>query len=350
MDNQKDLIESVLQDYGLNPATMSYSMIIDGLINRTWKIEIDQDAYILQQVNTEVFVRPTDIATNIRMISAYLQKVNPDYLFVAPIPSRSGETMMQREGVGYFRIFPFVRDSHTKNVVHTPAQAYEAAFQFGRFTESLHGFDANVLNDTIPGFHDISKRHADFLAAVELGNPTRILHAHALILKLQSYASIVDEYRSIQANPEFRLRVTHHDTKISNVLFDSQDHGVCVIDLDTVMPGYFISDLGDMMRTYLCPVSEEEQDFTKIYIRDDFYRAIVQGYQDGMKGQLSQAEGKAYFYAGKFMIYMQALRFLTDYLQNDRYYGARYPEHNFNRAGNQATLLERLMEKEYLLG
>jgi Ser/Thr protein kinase RdoA (MazF antagonist) len=154
--------------------------------------------------------------------------------------------------------------------------------------------------------------------------------------------SIVDEYEVCKTR--LKTRCTHHDTKISNVLFDEFNKGLCVIDLDTVMPGYFISDVGDMMRTYLCPVSEEEKDFSKITVRKDFYDAIVNGYLSEMGAELSDIE-KIYFHdAGKFMIYMQAIRFLTDHLNDDIYYGAKYPGHNFIRAGNQITLLQRLME------
>ena len=132
-------------------------------------------------------------------------------------------------------------------------------------------------------------------------------------------------------------------------MFDKEGKGLCVIDLDTVMPGYFISDVGDMMRTYLSPVSEEERDFSKIIVRDEFYKAIVQGYFNEMKGELTDTEKNYFFYAGKFMIYMQALRFLTDHLNGDIYYGAKYPGQNFIRAQNQLVLLERLMEKKEAL-
>src|SRR6185295_7768404 len=137
---------------------------------------------------------------------------------------------------------------------------------------------------------------------------------------LFSHNDILSVYQQIVTDKEFRLRVTHHDTKINNVLFDKDEKGICVIDLDTVMPGYFISDVGDMMRTYLSPVSEEETDFEKIRVRDELYRAIVQGYYNEMKDELTGTEKKHFFYAGEFIIYMQAIRFLTDYLNDDIYY------------------------------
>jgi Ser/Thr protein kinase RdoA (MazF antagonist) len=169
------------------------------------------------------------------------------------------------------------------------------------------------------------------------------------VRELVLHSDIVTEYRRIQNDPQFKLRVTHHDTKISNVLFDQWGKGLCVIDLDTVMPGYFISDVGDMMRTYLSPVSEEEKDFTRIQVRDEFYKAIVRGYYTQMKDELTSAEKNHFFYAGQFMIYMQALRFLTDHINEDVYYGARYPGQNLVRAGNQLRLLECLLEKEATL-
>jgi Ser/Thr protein kinase RdoA (MazF antagonist) len=163
------------------------------------------------------------------------------------------------------------------------------------------------------------------------------------------HQSIVAEYERLMHSESFKIRVTHHDTKISNVLFDAGDNSVCVIDLDTVMPGHFISDVGDMLRTYLSPYGEEEQDFSKIQIRDDYFDAIVRGYLGEMNTELTDAEKNAFVFAGKFLIYMQAVRFLTDYLNNDVYYGVRYEGHNLVRAQNQAELLQRLCEREGVL-
>jgi aminoglycoside phosphotransferase (APT) family kinase protein len=171
------------------------------------------------------------------------------------------------------------------------------------------------------------------------GNKERIREASGLIQSAREHYRIVETYAKIRQDPDFHLRVTHHDTKISNVLFDAQGKGICVIDLDTVMPGHFISDVGDMMRTYLSPASEEEKDFSKLEVRPDFYRAIREGYLEEMGGQMTLGEKRHFFFAGEFLIYMQALRFLTDYLDNDIYYGRSYENHNLVRAGNQLALL-----------
>ncbi len=337
---------SVLPEYGIEEEMLRVVPFGSGLINHTWKIELPGREFILQKINEDVFKEPEQIAQNIRMIADYLKTHHPGYKFVAPITTNDGKEMMYRERAGFYRLFPFVADSHTIDVVETPQQAYEAAAQFGSFTRLLSGFDASKLNITIPCFHDLTLRYQKFLKTIEHGNRRRVLESEELIKTLIRHSDIVTEYGNICSNPEFKLRVTHHDTKISNVLFDANDKGLCVIDLDTVMSGYFISDVGDMMRTYLSPVSEEEKDFDKIIIRDEFYKAIANGYYHEMEEELTDTEKKYFFYAGKYMIYMQAIRFLSDHLVNDVYYGAKYPDQNFYRAKNQAVLLQRLLEKE----
>ncbi len=133
-------------------------------------------------------------------------------------------------------------------------------------------FPVEKLQITLPDFHNLTLRYHQFLTALKQGNKERLRESADLIDLIQSNKNIVDTYENILQNSSFKLRVTHHDTKISNVLFDDNDEGLCVIDLDTVMPGYFISDVGDMMRTYLSPVNEEEKDFSKIEIRENYFQ------------------------------------------------------------------------------
>ncbi len=340
-----DIMHSVLASYGFNKDSYTIERFGNGLINDTCLLKKEDQKYILQRVNKAVFTNPFLIAENIEKIRSYLSKTDDAYFFTSPCRSSDGETMVCVED-NYYRMFPFVKDSNTIDVVQTPKQAFEAAAQFSRFTRVLSGMDINSLNITLPSFHDLGLRYRQFLEALEHGNKDRIVEAAGLVQQLKGHSDIVNEYNSILQNDAFRQRVTHHDTKISNVLFDKNSKGLCVIDLDTVMPGYFISDVGDMMRTYLCPVSEEEKDFSKIEIREDFYFAIVNGYKSFMDVELTDTEKQYFFYAGKFMIYMQALRFITDYISDDVYYGARYPKHNLVRATNQSILLQRLLEKE----
>jgi Ser/Thr protein kinase RdoA (MazF antagonist) len=334
--------QQVLEAYGLEGAVAE--PFGSGLINRTWKVAAGGRQYILQRINEQVFKEPQNIADNIRAVAGYLKANHPEYFFVAPLPALSGTDTVQKEG--WFRLFPFVAGAHAKEVVASPAEAFEAARQFGRFTRLLANFDVQQLKTTIPQFHDLSLRYRQFEAARDAGDQERRKSCSDEIRIVQEKNSIAKEYDRIVSESAFRLRVTHHDTKISNVLFDAGGRGLCVIDLDTVMPGYFISDLGDMMRTYLSPVSEEETDFSKIEVRPAFYKAVVDGYFGEMKEELNSGEQEHVFYAGEFMIYMQALRFLTDHLNNDRYYGAQYPGHNLLRARNQLVLLERLQQQK----
>lgn len=343
-----EILDNVLACYGFNNDDHTTESFGSGLINNTCLVTRGDEKYILQRVNDNVFKNPFLIAENIDRIAAYLKRFAPDYYFTTPLKTQDGRSLIKM-AEGYYRIFPFVKNSHSIDVVEDPLQAFEAAKQFGLFTKSLSGIDITTINITLPSFHDLALRYDQFLEALQLGNAQRIVQIGTLIDELILHADIVGEYLKIIKNPAFKLRVTHHDTKISNILFDTKGKGACVIDLDTVMPGYFISDVGDMMRTYLSPVSEEESDFSKIAVREDYYAAIVEGYNVYMSSELTKDEQQRFFYAGKYMIYMQALRFITDYINDDIYYGAKYPEHNRVRGENQITLLRRLMEKETAL-
>lgn len=340
------MLFNVLAAYGLAERECTVRAFGTGLINHTWKITNGDREYVLQQINQEVFRQPSLIADNMQALAAYLRRYFPEYLFIEPVDALNGSSLVHEEGQGYFRMMPFVRGSHTVDVVEAPGLAYEAARQFGKFTHLLSGFPVGQLHLSLPDFHNLSLRYTQFETALAHGNAGRIREAAAQIDTLRRFRPILATYERIRNHPGFRLRVTHHDTKISNVLFDASGKGLCVIDLDTVMPGYFISDLGDMIRTYLSPVSEEEKDLSRICVREEYFKAIAHGYLDEMKEELSAEEIEHIVYAGQFMIYMQAIRFLTDHLNNDSYYGAKYEGHNLVRASNQITLLQRLIEKE----
>ena len=336
----------ILKAFGFDDASITYVPFGSGLINQTWLIKTKDSEFILQRVNDHVFKQPGDIACNIKMIANFLKQFSPTYLFVPSVKTVDGHELYHEVGKGYYRMMPFVAGSHTIDAVENVKQAYEASRQFALFTYNLKDFDSQKLKVTLADFHDLSIRYQQFLDALNNGNKQRISESAKEINFLKKHKNVVDEYENIKINPAFKQRVTHHDTKISNALFDEHDNGLCVIDLDTVMPGLFISDVGDMLRTYLSPVSEDETDFTKIEVRVDYFKAIADGYLSIMQHELTQAELSRFVFAGKFLIYMHVLRFLTDYLNNDTYYGAKYEKHNLMRSRNQMELYEKLLEKE----
>lgn len=340
------MLNEILASFGLPADRCLVQKLTTGLINRTWKITVEHQEYILQQINTHVFKSPRDISANMLQLSTFLAEHYPDYLFAGPVAATSGDYLVEDAAGDFYRLLPFVKGSHTIDTVSTRQQAFEAARQFGRFTCLLAGFNSEALHYTLPDFHDLALRFRQFEAAYRQAASARLIEANAAIREAFRHQHLVQTYQSIRENSSIPLRVIHHDTKISNVLFDEKDRGLCVIDLDTVMPGYFISDVGDMMRTYLSPVNEEEQDLSKITVREDFFKAVVEGYLAEMAKELTDAEKDLCLYAGKYMIYMQAIRFLTDFLNGDTYYATSYPKQNLVRTQNQFTLLQSYLDAE----
>ena len=311
-----------------------------GLINHTFKLSCNGKEYILQQINSNVFKSPERIAYNLSLIQAYLNQNFPEYLFIGPLPSIKNEFLVLTGDINYYRLFPFVSGSETINFVSNPKEAFEAAKQFGKFSKVLKDFEWTSLRYTLADFHNLDLRFKQFTASVASADPDKALLAATEVNAAYDHSHLVKTYNNIILHKEIPLRVIHHDTKISNVLFDSESNGLCVIDLDTVMPGYFFSDVGDMMRTYLSAANEEETDTSKVSIREEIFMAICEGYLSEMGDILTTREMHYFILAGELMIYMQAIRFLTDFLNNDIYYGSKYPGHNLTRAKNQFKLLE----------
>ena len=338
-------MDNILNSFGLKPNNFQIASFGSGLINYTWKVSGTKRQYILQQINKNVFKTPRDIANNLVQLENYLKQTAPEYLFAAPLPTTSGKYLAEDEG-NYYRLLPFIKNSHTVDFIDEDKQAYEAAKQFGKFTRLLNGFNLQKLKYTLIDFHNLTLRVEQFKMALANADKERLKNAAAEILQVEANIDIAHIYKQLVDGKQIPMRVIHHDTKINNILFDNNNCGLCVIDLDTVMPGYFISDVGDMMRTYLSPANEEERDLNKVQINDDYFIAVYKGYMEEMGGTLTAAEKDLFIYSGKFMIYMQAIRFLTDFLNGDIYYHTQYAGHNLVRTQNQLILLERYLQSE----
>jgi hypothetical protein len=312
----------------------------NGLIHGSFLVSINnKQEFILQELNTTVFKNPHLISSNLALLSKHLLSNNQEPFFPLSINSLSNDPYVIDQHK-YYRLTPYVKGSHSINSCATAEEAYEASFQFGRFTAAFKSFDPAQLRETIPQFHDLAFRWKQFMDALKMGNQQRIKYAKKEIDQIRDYYHIVEKFNKIKSSNSFLERVTHHDTKISNVLFTNDGKGICVIDLDTVMAGYFISDVGDMFRTYLSSANEEEQDLERVEVRKDFYKAIIEGYLIEMQDQMTVEERQNISFAGEFIIYMQALRFITDFINDDIYYGISYELNNYNRTKNQLRLLE----------
>jgi Ser/Thr protein kinase RdoA (MazF antagonist) len=340
MPNQH--IPEIVNQY-LSEATVTHIEVLNsGLINQTWKVTTSVGIFILQRVNHNIFTKPEELALNVEVLGDYLTTHHPHYQFPSYIHTRNGTYVYVTPGAEHFRMLPYIGGSHTIKKISYPEEAYEAAKQFGMFTKNLKGFDLNQLFIPIQSFHDLDLRFSQFQNALIHGNQKRIEFAKNELFVLHGYANLVDLYRRIVTGASFYKRVMHHDTKISNVLFDANRKGLCVIDLDTVMPGYFFSDVGDMIRTYISPVTEDETSLEKIEVRRDVFEAMAEGYLSQMGDELSSEEKNLIVDAGLIMVYMQALRFATDFFMNDIYYTVSYENQNLDRLVNQLSLLKKL--------
>lgn len=341
----------VLAAYGLEPERFNVQPFGSGHINKTFLLLPHQPeeggGFVLQRINTHVFKRPDVIARNHRLTGEYLTRTAPDYLFLQAIPTAQGADMYVAGGE-HWRLMPHATETITVDQAESARQVFEAARQFGRFARLTNGISLAAFEPTIPDFHNLALRYRQFTTAVAQARaerPDRAATAADLIEAFESRADIVDTF--VHLSSVLPDRLMHHDTKINNALLRAGSYeGVCICDLDTLMAGKIISDLGDMVRTYVSPVSEEEPDTRKIAIRDEYYGALVQGYLNEVRDVLTDAEKASVFYAGEFMIYMQGIRFLADYLNGDVYYPVKRAEHNLDRARNQWALLQRLTEKE----
>jgi Ser/Thr protein kinase RdoA (MazF antagonist) len=336
-------ISPILRAYGIDPAQGTVERIGSGHIHATYKLN-GRVSYILQRVNKNVFVQPELIASNLRKAADYLKKESPDYLFPTVVRSLAGKEMEYDEEGYPWRLFPYIENTLTVDCVSSVEQSREAARAFARLTRLLDRVEVSTFQPTIPRFHDLGLRYGQFEEALA-GAGDRVRPAVEAIEKVKKFKVLVDHYHALIRTDSLRERIVHNDTKINNVLFDkTTGKTVAVIDLDTLMPGYFIYDLGDMVRTFVCPVSEEERDFSKIAFRKEVYDALVAGYLSEMGSVMTPAERKAIPFSGRMMTYIMALRFLADYLRGNTYYHITYPEQNLVRAGNQLRLLEILDE------
>lgn len=337
--------EQNFEEFTITPLT-------GGLIHQTYKVESRLSVpFLLQRINRNVFSRPEDVQNNYIHLAQYAEFEFTGLRLPWPKEYDKENSLFKDKDENYWRAFEFIEEGKMLGIAEKPFQAKATAKAFAKFTAAYNDFNIDLLKDTIPNFHNLSSRYKQFEDALKGEQYERMQKAMPLIEELKQRERYKFFYEEIAGSTEFPKRVMHHDAKIANILFSKTTGKViCPVDFDTAMPGYFFSDIGDMIRSMACSGDENSDNFSRLYIRKDFYYAIVSGYLSLIELQLTASEKKYIHYAGLLMICMQALRFLTDYLNEDIYYRIKYTEQNFDRAKNQVTLLHRLeefLEKEY---
>lgn len=316
----------------------------NGLINQTYLLRNrhGDDHWILQQVNTTVFKQPQLIAYNNYLAAEHLRNHHPEYRFMRGLRTTDGRDLFISPELGAWRVFPYFPNTVSHEGAVSPQQAYSAAQQFGRLTRCLEGVYVGAFKVIIPDFHDLPARFTVFQQALRNATDERQESAREAISHFLGNAAIVEEFKVIMMDPEVRTRITHNDTKVNNVLFDKDTgEAVCVVDLDTLMPGKALFDLGDMIRTFISPAAEDDPHPGHTEVNEEVFEKLVEGYFSEMAPLMSLSERSLVHWSGQMLIFEQGIRFLTDYLHGDLYYRIDREGHNLDRALNQMHLLKR---------
>jgi len=327
-----------------------------GHINDTFQATFNQSGsiihYTIQRINTQVFKKPTELMENVARVCDHLSGNLP------PCFERSREALQllrtedgkayyyDADHDSYFRAYFFVEHARTYDIIDNDDVAFSAAKAFGRFLGTLASLPAPRLHETIPDFHNTPKRYEALLKAVEENRCGRVKDVGAELDFVARHAECYGKLIAMQRNGELPERITHNDTKINNVLMDDfTGRGICVIDLDTVMPGLVHYDFGDLIRTGTSPAAEDEPDTSKIYMQFNRFEALLRGYLAGAGKVLTETERELLPFAGQLITTEIGIRFLADYLEGDVYFKTHRPNHNLDRCRSQFKLASSIEEQ-----
>jgi Ser/Thr protein kinase RdoA (MazF antagonist) len=303
---------------------------------------------ILQRINHNIFKNPEALMQNVERVTAHLATIvadEPDWRRRALrlIPARDGRGWHVDAAGNHWRAYRFIEKARTYDAVESTEQAFQAGRAFGRFQQQLAGLPAPRLHDTIPDFHHTPKRFGALERAIAADAAGRAALAKAEI----DFALAHKPMASVLLDAKLPERVTHNDTKFNNVMLDdSTGEGICVIDLDTVMPGLAPYDFGDMVRTTTSPAMEDERDLRKVTMQFPMFEALVRGYMSSAREFLTREEKALLAFSGKLITFEIGTRFLTDYLAGDTYFKVHREGHNLDRCRTQFKLVESIEEQE----
>lgn len=347
-----DQLKIVFREFDDSTEVVSYEELASGHINDTYLIETsNKKSFVLQRINHGVFKDVPGLINNKVAISKHIQRKLPhlpnsesNREVLTFVTTKKGAPFYFGKSGGYWNMMVYIADSVTYETVKNEEIAFEGGKLIGEFLNLTSDFDASQLIEVIPKFHDMSFRFSQFEDSLMKASKERIDLAMPFIDLVWGLKGEMHILQRLKESGEIKLRVTHNDTKISNVLFDTNNKGLCVIDTDTVMPGIVHYDFGDAIRTICNTAAEDEKNLSLVNFNIAYYRAYVKGFLKEMSSSLSPIEIKYLPLGAKTMIFIMAIRFLTDFLNGDIYYKTDYPEHNLDRAKNQFKLIESLME------
>ena len=343
-------IGEVLEAY-FGAAVKSCEPYGNGHINDTFLVVADR-RYILQRMNHTVFPHPDEVMENILGVTAHLRSYakenggDVERCTLCVVPTREGEDFY-RDSIGmWWRVYEFCERTVTRERVESVEDFVRCAEAFGRFGGLLANYPAETLHEPIARFHDTPDRYRKLMAAVErdaVGRASTVQDEIAFAMARETFAQTLERAREEGRLP---LRVTHNDTKLNNILFDETTaEAICVIDLDTVMPGYSVNDFGDSIRFGANTAAEDETDLSKVSLDLSLFAAYAEGFIRGSAGRLGEEECALLPIGAMMMTFECGMRFLTDYLDGDVYFRTHYPTHNLDRCRNQFALLADMERK-----
>lgn len=341
-------LEKVVENFSVKAGIVPYG---NGHINDTYLRE-GNPGYILQRINTNVFKDPNSVMENIVNVTEYLRAEivknggDPERETMNVIKTKLGKNCYMADSSNYFRMYKFVSNSVSFDTAEDSSLLFEAGKSFGKFQRMLDGFDAGLLHETIVDFHNTPKRIEQLEAAIKKNYENRAERVSAELDAAKKYSKYASLITDAMADGSVPSRVTHNDTKLNNVLFDKDTHkGICVIDLDTVMPGSILYDFGDALRFGASSGAEDETDLSKIYFDLEKYKSFSEGFLGEVGECLTKREIELLPESVIIMTYECGIRFLADYLNGDVYFKIHRENHNLDRARTQLKLVADMETK-----
>lgn len=349
----EEKLKYVFSQFNHNGEYESFKELASGHINDTYLIKTTKKPYfVLQRINHGVFKdvpglieNKLNISFHIKEKLKHLPKEKLDNSVLTFVKTKLHKSYYKGEEGNYWNLMYFIDECVTFETVKDEEVAYEGGKLFGEFLNLTSDFDTVKLTEVIPKFHDMSFRYSQFQSALQSVSKERLYKAKSCIDLVVDLKEEMHILQNLKETGDIKLRVTHNDTKISNALFTKDNKGLCVIDTDTIMPGIVHYDFGDAIRTICNAAAEDETNLDLIDFNVPYYKAYTKGFLEKMESSLTPLELKYLPLGAKTMIFIMALRFLTDYMNNDIYYKTKYPEHNLDRAKNQFRLIKSLTEK-----